>query len=89
MKKTGDVIDDNDDNDDDDDIFNSISASRLALRPPKAYSPELVQFIQRLQTVQVPSSTHPCPSSYRFCASPLPIPTLRFIPAPLLASLSD
>ena len=55
----------------------------LPPRPPNAYSPELVQFVQRSQTVQVPSSTRPSPSPFRLCASLLPFPTLHhFVRAP-------
>ena len=71
IRKTGDVIDD------DDDVFNLLSASRLASHPPNAYSPELVQFVQRSQTVQVPPPIHPSPSPFR--SAPLSSPSQPFI----------
>ena len=57
--------------------------------PPstQCLQPELVWSIYRSQTIQVPSSTQPTPSSFRFCASILPMPTPHhFIPVPLPTS---
>ena len=78
IRKTGDVIYD------DEDVLNVLSTSRLAPHLPNTYSLELVRSIYRSQTIQVPSSTQPTPSSFLFCASLLPMPTLHFfIPARL------